>query len=242
MQGVANLSVIDLPTVLSQHKSISNDLATSIKPQIYFDKYLASGYYPYSFDGYEMFKRTLEGAVSHTIESDLAYLDGYDPRNANKIRQLMKIIADNAPFKPNLVKISKQIQVHRNTLISYFFLLEKAKFITLVYPAGAIVSILQKPERVYLSNSNLAMLLGPSAITRDALVNTFAVSQLAALYQVKSLQQSAFEVDDKWSIAIETGRKSYRKRPNQPKAQVFVDGIGVSSENKIPLWMLGFGY
>lgn len=240
--GIAELPVYDLNTLLQNHQSIAREISNEVKPLIYFDRYLTKGYYPFSDEGYEIFKRQLEDVLSKTIESNMAYMDSYDPRNAYKMKQLLHIIAQNAPFKPNLVKISDTIGVHRNTLIGYLFLLEKAKLINLLYPSGSIISILQKPERVYLSNPNLSHLLCESAPSRDALAYTFAVNQLKANYQPKITDQSAIDVDGKWMVTVETNKKTAPRILKQPNTFAFVDGLETGSDKRIPLWMLGLTY
>jgi predicted AAA+ superfamily ATPase len=242
MQGIATLPIIELSALFDDHIQIARDLSLNFSIQMYFDKYLTRGYYPFATESYELYKRQMEQVLYQTIESDLAYMEGYDPRNAYKIRQLIQTIAQNVPFKPNLVKISEAIGVHRNTLIGYFFHLEKAKLIQLLYPSGSIISILQKPERVYLNNPNLAQLLCSPIPSRDTLVKTFVMNQVGIQHPLKLAKYDTLDLDGKWFLAIETSRKLTSKRYSQPNTYVIADGLEVGHENKIPLWMVGLGY
>ena len=158
------------------------------------------------------------------------------------MRQLLSIIAQNVPFKPNLVKISEQIGVHRNTLISYFFHLEKAKLIQLLYPTGSVISILQKPQKVLLSNPNLAQLLCEPSPSRDSLLKTYIANQIGAQFPIKLGPNETIDVDGKWTLAVETSRKLSQKKYNQPNTHIFADGTELGNEKRIPLWMAGLGY
>jgi predicted AAA+ superfamily ATPase len=242
MQGIADLPKLELSQIIEEHSNIARELTSNFKPQLHFDKFLTRGYYTFNNENYELYKRELEKVIHLTIESDMAYMDGYDPRNAYKIKQLLNNIAQNVPFKPNLVKISESIGIHRNTLIGYFFHLEKAKLINLVYPSNTIISILQKPELVFMGNPNLAQMLSETNVSRDSLITTFAISQLNNLYPIRQTQQNTLEVDGKYSFAIETSKKTAPKKLKPTNAYALVDGIEIGSEKRIPVWMMGFTY
>jgi len=59
----------------------------------------------------------------------------------------MYVIAQQVPFKPNLVALSDKTKIHRNSLNSYLYYLEQAKLISILQPAGNSTAILQKPEK-----------------------------------------------------------------------------------------------
>lgn len=242
MENIANLPVIDLESIFNDHQGIVRELGTDFNVLMHFDKYLTRGYYPFSADSYEQYKRQIEQVVYQTIEADLAYTEGYDPHNAYKIRQLLYVIAQNVPFKPNLVKISEQIGVHRNTLIGYFFHLEKAKLIQLLYPSGSIISILQKPQEVLLNNPNLSQLICEPAPSRENVLSTFLVNQIGVHRQVKLTSRNLMDIDGKWSVTLEIPRSTSKKRYKLQDTHVFADGIEMGNEKKIPLWLAGLGY
>ena len=239
MEGVAHLSRIDLQFLLDNHVELASELVPGLNPNLHLNDYLTKGYYPLCTTGYEAFKRKLECFVKETLEMDMNYLEGYDSRNAYKLKQLLNIIAQNVPFKPNLVKISDTIGVHRNTLIGYFFHLERTKLISLLYPAGVNVSILQKPERVYLGNPNLAQLFSQISPSRDTLTANFAISQLVSQYPVQLAQPNMLLVDGRWMIAIAQPSGRIRKPKSGEDFYTLVDGFEIGSTNRIPLWMMG---
>jgi hypothetical protein len=239
MNGIVNLPIVDLPTLFANHHDLASEFSKSFSPNLHLDDYLTRGCYPIQAFGYEAFKRELETILQQTVDSDISYLDGYDPRNTYKIKLLVNMIAQSAPFKPNLVKMSNIIGVHRNTLILYFFHLEKTKLISLLYPSGSNVSILQKPELVFLSNPNIVHLLSHISPSREHLIKTYFINQLSALHSIKFVKRDVFEVDGKWHIAIAGGKKTVKKPFGQQQFLTLVDGIEIGTDSRVPLWMIG---
>lgn len=45
---------------------------------------------------------------------------------SRKLKELMQVIADSVPFKPNMSTIATTIKVDRNNLPDYFELMERA--------------------------------------------------------------------------------------------------------------------
>ena len=85
----------------------------------------------------------------------MSTLKDFDIRNAQKILQLIYVISQQVPFKPNLSALAEKSGIHRNSLNNYLFYLEQAKIIALLYPAGRSTAVLQKPEKIYLQNTNI---------------------------------------------------------------------------------------
>jgi predicted AAA+ superfamily ATPase len=56
----------------------------------------------------------------------MAELKDFDIRNAKKVLQLLYVIAQQVPFKPNIVKLSEKTEIHRNSLNNYLHYLEQA--------------------------------------------------------------------------------------------------------------------
>ncbi|MDY0198032.1 MAG: AAA family ATPase [Tenuifilaceae bacterium] len=239
MQGIINLEQISLDEIIRNHSAISNDIPTDLKILPLFDKYLTQGAYPMQNSSYEEIKKTVEGYVINTIELDMVNMEGYDSRNGFKLKQLMSIIGQKAPFKPNLVSISNTINLHRNTLIGYLFHLEKAKLINLIYPSGSAISILQKPERIFMGNPNMSVLLGASQQNRSGLLRTFAVNQLLSNHELRLSQYESIEVDGQILLGFETNKRIPKKLRENPQTVTLVDGIEIGSNQRVPIWTLG---
>lgn len=64
--------------------------------------------------------------VNMIIEMELPLLRGVEVAYTSKIKQLLLIIAQCAPFIPNITKLSERIGINRTTLITYLNYLEEA--------------------------------------------------------------------------------------------------------------------
>lgn len=113
-----------------------------------------------------------DGAAS-TREYDMAELQGFDPRNARKLLQLLFILSANVPYQPNLTKLAQEADIHRNTVLDYLLYLEQARLIRLIQASGAGLGLLRKPEKVYLNNPNLSYALHPTEPNLGNLRETF---------------------------------------------------------------------
>ena len=208
----------------------------------YFNDYLKTGYYPYFIESKELYFRRLEQTMNQVLESDLSFMVGYDTKNTPKIKQLLYILSMNVPFKPNIVKLSEKTGIHRNTLVTYIHYLEKSQVINTVYKAGSCTSILQKPEKIYLNNTNLSFMLAETEPNKGNLRETFFMNQLKMGHTVKILKSGDFEIDGKYIFEIGGKNKTFEQIKNENNVFVVSDDILTGSYNKIPLWLFGFLY
>ena len=119
--------------------------------------------------------------------------------------------------------------------------LQKVRLLNVLMLEGKGVSVLQKPDKIYLENSNLSYTLRHSP-NKGSVRETFALNQLLNSGHRVTLPKSGdFQVDD---IIIEVGEKSKtgkqveREQPWLVAADDMESGFG----KKVPLWMFGFLY
>ena len=159
-----------------------------------------------------------------------------------KLKLLLKIIAESAPFIPNIVKLSERSGLTRNTVISYLGYYEEAHLGKNLYKNAKGITRLQKPDKIYLENTNLMYALSPVGVNSGNLRETFFVNQLSENHIVEYASEGDFVIDG--GFVIETGGKS--KRFDQIKgirnSFVVSDGIEYGTGNRIPLWLFGFLY
>lgn len=141
--------------MLKDHVLIARNISGNIRPLEYFDKYLQFGYYPYFIENAKLYPQKLEETISLSLSADLPSLHELTPASIEKIRQLLYIVAESVPFKPNISKLSERIGVSRNTLISFLHHLEDLRIIKGVYHSVKGIGALQKPEKIYLHHPNL---------------------------------------------------------------------------------------
>ena len=108
--------VLNLDDVL---KAQVNEVIRLEHPLQLFTQYLQTGYYPFSkeFD----FRRRLMQIIEKTIENDIPYYAKLNVATARKLKHLLIIISQSAPFKPNYQSIAQMIDTTRSLLKDYMY-------------------------------------------------------------------------------------------------------------------------
>ncbi len=155
---------------------------------------------------------------------------------------LLYIISQSVPFTPNITKISERMNVPRNSILKILDLLNHAQIISLLKRDTKGISYLQKPEKIYLQNPNLAWLLPENKPDIGNLRETFFFSQTEVSHHVTSSRFSDFTIDDVYTFEIGGPSKTDEQIKGIPNSYIASDGIKGGSGNKIPLWLFGFLY
>ena len=243
--GIADFQPVPLVDILSEHRDIALGIAGNIKPLQHFKTYLQSGYYPFFIEENRDYALTLEQIVHLVVETDLRFMKGYDPSYSRKMLQLLRVIAGTAPFKPNISKLSERIGINRATLLNYLRYLEKARLIALLHLPEKSISVLQKPDKIFLNNPNLYYVLNPANISVGSMRETFFQSQLNVVAEVSLHPKTDFlVVCDNQQYAFEVGGSNKKTAQIQHLDNAFLalDGIETGFSNQIPLWLFGFLY
>ena len=208
-------------------------------PLALFDEYIHHGYYPFFNDyGYEM---RLGQIVSMTLETDIPQYANYSIAVSTKLKELMQVIADSVPFKPNMSTIATAVKVDRNKLPDYFDLMSRAGLISLLREPTKGVRVLGKVEKVYLDNTNLAFALTTSEPDKGNLRETFFFNQMRVNNSVFNSPVSDFLIDGR-TFEIGGRNKGQKQIAEAEDGYVVKDGIETGFGNVVPLWCFGMNY
>lgn len=208
-------------------------------PLALFDEYIHHGYYPFFNDyGYEM---RLGQIVSMTLETDIPQYANYSIAVSTKLKELMQVIADSVPFKPNMSTIATAVKVDRNKLPDYFDLMGRAGLISLLREPTKGVRVLGKVEKVYLDNTNLAFALTTSEPDKGNLRETFFFNQMRVNNSVFNSPVSDFLIDGR-TFEIGGRNKGQKQIAEAEDGYVVKDGIETGFGNVVPLWCFGMNY
>jgi len=237
-----NLPIYTLNEVLTNHIAISSALNAEIKPLQHFKAYLQHGYYPFFKEIPELYFHRVEEVINLILEIELPLLRKVAVAYVVKLKQLLQIIAASVPFVPNVRKLSERIGVNRNTFVSYLFFLQEAHIIHNLYKDAKGITQLQKPNKIYLENTNLQYALAPDKANIGNIRETFFNNQLSANHLLEYIDESDFLVDH--NIIFEVGGRSKNKTQikNLKNSYLVVDDCEYGIGNKIPLWLFGFLY
>ncbi len=240
--NLAHEPAFTLDEVLTNHVQIANEIALRIKPLEHFSTYLKQGYYPFIIENANVYNRRIEQIIQLVLETDLNFVEGFNPRNISKIKHLLYIIALQVPFTPNIVQLSQKIDIHRNTLIEYLHYLEKTELLKLAYHSGKSVSSLQKPDKIYLNNANLSYVISGENVNPGTVRETFFINQLAVNHSVNLAAKGDFLVDGNYTFEIGGKTKDYKQIADIQNSFIALADIETGIFNKIPLWLFGMLY
>jgi predicted AAA+ superfamily ATPase len=242
MLGIINLPVIGLEELLFNSAEIKKRIPHSFRPLEHFNNYLNYGYYPFGIVDSSSIHQLINQLIRTIVEVDMAELKDFDIRNAKKLLQLVYVIAQQVPFKPNISSLAIKTSIHRNSLNNYLYYLEQAKILTLLFPAGNSTAVLQKPEKIFLNNTTLLAALAEQKPKIGTVRETFFLSQLQPLHKVQLPKQGDFYVNDSYTFEVGGKGKGQKQLEAIENAWVVKDDIEYPMLKTIPLWMFGLLY
>ncbi len=204
-----------------------------------FNEYLRRGYYPFGLD--EAFEIELQQVINQTMETDIPAYAEMNVSTGRKLKQLLTIIAESVPFKPNASKMAEMIGVSRNNLSDYMYYIERAGMIAQVKDCTGGIRGLGKTEKVYLDNTNIAYSLGQESTNIGNIRETFFYNQMRVNNPVIVSKISDFEIN---GMTFEIGgrKKGQKQISGLDKAYIVKDDIEYGYGNVIPLWTFGLNY
>jgi predicted AAA+ superfamily ATPase len=233
---------ITLDDILENHTQIAIEMNSKVKPLSFFDSYLKVGYYPFYQDNSIFYYKQLQEIITMILEIELPILRKTETQLIFKIKQLLYVISQAVPFKPNISSLADKIQVTRKTILDTIVYLQDAGILKLIYKDQFGVSLLQKPEKIYLENTNFAYALSGNEPNIGNIRETFFLNQLSAQHKVTYHDRADFTVNDKYVFEIGGKNKTKSQIVGLENAFVVQDDIAFGVDNTIPLWLFGMLY
>ena len=249
--GIKTEPVI-LENLLKGHERISDTIIAAVESKkkkvlALFKEYLKKGYFPYfvEFDDISIYYMVLEQGIRTTIESDL--LSIYPTLNGSsikKIKRLLSVIAESAPFTPDLKRLKRIVEIgDERTLKNYLKYLEDGGVIISLTKMGSRLGALEKPEKIYLNNPNQIYAISSKGKENMGTIReTFFINALSVMHKVSMPKRGDFCVDDKYTFEIGGRNKGFKQIKNIRNSFLALDDIETGINNKIPLWLFGFLY
>ena len=233
---------IKLPQ-LSLEQIIENEISfpyTDFRPLPLFKEYLNRGYYPFYKD--INYNERLIAVIEQTLEVDIPQFAGLSVGVMRKLKQLMQIISQISPFKPNYSDLARDISVNRSDLKDYLFYMEKSGMIQSLVSSEKGLNLLSKVEKIYLDNTNLMTALSNEATNIGNMRETFFFNQLKVKNQVTLSPVSDFLVNNKYTFEIGGRKKGKKQIKDIDNSYIVKDDIEYAYSNVIPLWAFGLNY
>lgn len=234
--------IFTLEEILKNNEQISAEIASKIKPFEFFDDYLSFGYYPYFLEGKDDYFNRLNETLNMIIEVELPMLRGLEIAYIPRIKKLLAVIGESAPFIPNITQLAAKIGISRQTLLIYLKYLEDAKLINQLYKKSRGLSVLEKPEKILMENTNLIELFNGENANTGSRRETFVLNQLLHSHKVDFSEESDFFVDSKYTFEVGGKNKKRKQIQEIPDSYIIADDIEFGTDRRIPIWLLGFMY
>lgn len=209
------------------------------RPLKLFKEYLSTGYYPFFAE--TEYPLRLRSVISQMVESDIPVFAEMNIASSVKLKKLLYALAQSVPFKPNYAKLERDLEISRNTLPDYINYLEKAGILNLLRERAQGMKLLEKVEKIYLNNTNMAYILSDATPDIGNIRETAFFAWLRVEHFITSSPVSDFEIDGR---TFEVGGKNKTQRQIKQAAEGYIvkDDIEHAYQNVIPLWMFGFVY
>lgn len=240
-EGVAAIPTIGLEEMLAGHVEYAVDVISGIKILKYFDKYLREGYYPYYKEAGNDYLMRVGEVARLVIDNDIPSVEDITYFTAQKIKTLLMVIAGNVPLKPNISKLSSQLESTRDQTLKMLYLLDRADLLLLLTEQLKNYKHLVSPKKIYLNNANLMYALS-GKISEGTVRETFFANQVGAVADLTMPKQGDFLADGKYLFEVGGNSKTFDQIAGIPESYLAVDGIETGSGNRIPLWMFGCMY
>jgi predicted AAA+ superfamily ATPase len=242
LRGVFIHEPVSIGDITSKHEQIGTEITNQIHPLPYFREYLEFGYLPIIAESRkEDIPARLIQVINAVVESDLTYTESFDSGTANKIKKLLGVIAESVPFKPNISALARKLDISRESVYLWITYLDNAGLLNTLSRDGKGVSMLQKPDKIFLENTNLSHALKEYPDI-GSIRETFVMNQLTnAGFDVLLPETGDFLAN---GLHIEVGgkNKSSKQVDGVGESIIAADDIEMGYGNKVPLWMLGFLY
>ncbi len=245
-----DVKILPLESVLTDHETLAPAIlreaeAAELSIPAEFQDYLRQGYYPYSLEIKEPqhFLRTLQQSALASLEGDLPSVHpNLSGASVKRIRRLLAAIAMNVPFTPDLTKLRKLLHIADDrTLKDYLAYLEDAELIYVLRRDGTPFRAMDKPDRIYLGNTNLChALAAPGTPSAGALRELFLLRSLPPELPVCAAAKGDFLIDGTFTLEVGGPNKDDNQIRGANNAFLALDDLPVGSNRRIPLWLFGF--
>ena len=244
-ENILDYEILPLEEILSDHYHAAKDITAKIRIIPAFDKYLKNGYYPFykQAQNIALYYRRIQEVINTVLENDIVSILDVKYETVSKLKKLLDAISSTTPYTSEIKRLSELLHIKDyKTTLRLIDLLDKAQLLLQLKQKAKGNKILQKPDKIYLNNTNLMYALDFGQIDIGTVRETFFLNQLNYKHSIHYPKTVDFLVDDKWLFEIGGKNKTRKQIAGQEEAYIAADDIEIGFGNKIPLWLFGFLY
>jgi predicted AAA+ superfamily ATPase len=233
--------------IIKNHMDITEQLAKIPKLKGYFNDYVESGYYPFVFEGTQLFNRKLLSIINKTVFEDIASNFNINTANLQYFKKLLYFLATIPPGEMNINNLSRSLGVDNKTIQHYTDILVRTglSFKIAVNKRGG--ALIRNPQKLYLENSTLYHTICKE-IGHD--INRGAIREICFLQFLKNAGLPVFYSKECGDFECEGiyfeigGKNKTRKQLKKMNENAFIvkDDMLIGGGNTMPLYLFGFLY
>lgn len=236
-------NILNLYDIIHKHSEFGNKITSEIKILPHFKNYLANGYYPFYNQEPSQYYQRIKNIINIILEVDIPSVTDLSFEIIGKIKKLLAVLSTSVPYTPNLTKLASELNIaDLRTLYKYFSLLENAELITLLNSESKGSKIFQKPEKIFLNNTNIIYAINSENIEIGTVREIFFCNQLNHIHKINYPKIADFKIDNKYIFEVGGKNKTKKQISETENSFLAVDEIEIGFANKIPLWLFGFLY
>ena len=232
---------VSLETLLEKHVTLAAEVTARLRPLPLFQYYLQEGCYPYFTEGHASYPIRLVEVINQTLREDIALLYNLEADKLEALMKLLCLLCASKPWQINYEKLAAAIEVARNTLKRYLFYLEEAVLLRRIGGRVRGDSYIAKPNKLYLHNPNLSLVLCPQ-INLGTQRETFFAMMTSQAHHLAHAHKGDFLIDERWTVEVGGPNKDTAQIEGLDNAFLATDGIETGFGRRIPLWLFGFLY
>ena len=233
-----------LVDILQDQENISYEVLDKLKELKIlkeFNDYLKEGVYPYIFDNPNSYIQKMIDSINTTLFNDIATIYNVSPEKISILKKLLVTICISKPLELSIEKLARKVGITRATLYKYIEYLHKAELMRhITYEAKRFKNV-QKPDKLYLSNTNLCQALCINC-DKGTKREIFFANQINYKHSIYYVNRGDFLIDEKYLFEIGGKNKGFEQIKDIENSFVVADDIEIGFKNKIPLWLFGFMY
>ena len=175
-----DIKPVSLDQLLDNPSKVCMDIISKCHPLEHFARYRQFGYYPFYFEEKQDYYDKLENTVNYIVDVELTKYRSLDVGYTRQVKALLHVISQMTPYEVDISKLSKASGISRQSTLKYLTNMEEANLIRRVFTNLMTVTDLQKPDKIYLDNSNLLYTLSLEKPEIGTVRETFFANQLAS--------------------------------------------------------------
>ena len=236
--------IYSLDDITGNHLELSRVITNQIPPLLHFRKYLRSGYYPFFKEAGDLYSDRLKDIINVIIDFELPSLRNVNVSQCTKLKKILMIIYESAPFIPNIRELSSTTDIDRNTMINYLNYLAEADLLRNLFHDVSGMTRMKKPDKIFPENTNLQYAFHYKMPEMKSINETFLANQLSYNHTLTVTENGGLKNED--DRIFFAGPISSDKKENllimSETNYIASDNIEFGIGNSIPIWLFGFMY